>query len=580
MFSKHFQGELQYLREVGRLFGEAHPESAGLLVERGGDPDVERLLEGFAFLTARIRERVDDAVPEIVGALAELLLPQYARTLPACSIVEFVPTAGSVRARQRVPRGAEVSSGPVDGTTCRFRTTADVDLLPLVLVDVTSDRIGSTSPTLSATFQTQGADAVFRPEGFRLYLHAEPSVATTLLLWFARHLRDVVVTGPDGAAVHLGPDAVRLSGFDAENSLFPWPRLAPTGHRLLQEYLVLPLKFLFLDLVGLDRAASVADERFEVTFHFDRPPDLPGRVGRDVLRLFCSPVVNLFSVGAEPIPLDVPGKECLLRAASVRPAHMEVFSVDAVTGIRAGRAERVQYSPFFDYSHSARGGASDVAYYRLRRQRSTVDEGIDVGLSILTPRNVMPALVEETLSIDLTCTNRSLPTKLRAGDISTTSSVSAGVTKVRNITGVTRPLRPPLGSELHWRLLSHLALNVRSLADVGALRSVLALYNSLGEADEQASRSNRLRIEGIVSVAAHPARRLLEGAIVRGVRFEVELDERSHASRGDAFLFSAVLDELLAEHVTMNSFTELAVKLQPSQAEYAWTPRSGRRAIV
>src|SRR5688572_5458247 len=131
MFSKYYQGELQYLRELGREYGKAYPESAGMLVERGGDPDVERLLEGFAFLSARIRERAEDAVPEIVLQLADLLLPHYARTLPATSILELSPIPGAVRGRQRIARGAEVASVPVDGTSCRFRTTMDVDLLPL-----------------------------------------------------------------------------------------------------------------------------------------------------------------------------------------------------------------------------------------------------------------------------------------------------------------------------------------------------------------------------------------------------------------------------------------------------------------
>jgi type VI secretion system protein ImpG len=582
MFAKYYQAELQFLRELGRSFGETHPDSAAQLVERGGDPDVERLLEGFSFLTAQLRERADDAVPEIVVALADLLLPHYARTIPACSIVEFSPIPGAVRGRQRIDPGAEVASVPVDGTACRFRTTMPVDLLPLQLTELTADGVGSNTPSLRASFQLRGQahDAVFHPDGIRLYVHGELPAASTLFLWFLRHCDDVVVTGASGkkAPVRLGKAAIRPSGLDASHPMFPWPPFAPAGYRLLQEFFVLPSKLLFFDVVGLDRAASVAEEKFDLTFQFNRPPELPSRPARDALRLFCAPVVNLFATSADPIERSPTIHEHLLRGSDVSPIHAEIYSVDAVAGARSGRGERRVYHPFFDYRHAVEG--RDTAYYRVRRRPSVLDDGLDTYLSIVTPRNVAPSTEEETLSIDLTCTNRSLPAKLRTGDISAATSLSPTTAKFRNIAGVSRPVRPPLGSELHWRLLSHLALNQRSLGEAEALRSLLALYNFVERADEQVGRANRLRVEGIQRVAVEPAKCLLDGAPVRGARFALELDERNFASRGDAFLFGAVVDELLSQHVTLNSFTELILRLQPSQAEYAWAPRNGKRSLV
>jgi type VI secretion system protein ImpG len=249
-----------------------------------------------------------------------------------------------------------------------------------------------------------------------------------------------------------------------------------------------------------------------------------------------------------------------------------------VVGARAGRAERRSYARFFDFTHAAMG-PKDAGYFSLRRRRSELDDSIDTYLSVMTPRDVAPLTGEETLSVDVTCTNRGLPARLRVGDISVPTPSSPTTAKFRNIGAVTRPVRPPLGSELHWRVLSHLSLNQRSLADTSTLRALLGLYNFIAEADEQVGLANRLRVEAIREVRATPARRILEGAAVRGVRFAIELDERSFASRGDAFLFGAVIDELIAQHVTMNAFTELVAKLQPSQAEYTWVPRNGRRPI-
>lgn len=135
MFSKYYQSELSYLRELGMEFAEANPSLAGLFAEQGGDPDVDRLLEGFAFLTARIRERIDDAVPEVIDALAEMIVPQYTRTLPAVSVVEFLPQQTALRGRHKLPAGTEVGSRPVEGTSCLFRTTVDLELMPLTIQD-------------------------------------------------------------------------------------------------------------------------------------------------------------------------------------------------------------------------------------------------------------------------------------------------------------------------------------------------------------------------------------------------------------------------------------------------------------
>jgi type VI secretion system protein ImpG len=591
MFSKYYEAELDYLRQLGRQFAAAHPESAGLLAERGGDPDVERLLEGFAFLTARLRERVDDAVPEVGLQLLDLLLPHYARTIPACSIVEFQPLV--VRGRQRIERGTEVASIPIstaehsDGvdavsTRCRFRTTMDVDLLPLALDAVASDGIGGRAPTIRASFRVSAHayQAVFAPEGLRLHVDGEPGAASTLFLWFARHLEDVVVSGASGKTppVRIGRSSVRLTGLTTMNPLVPWPRVSPMAYQRLYELFVLPAKFLFFDVVGLDRASAAAEEAFHITFEFCRPPELPARPERSSLRLYCTPVVNLFATSADPVTRTPERGEHLLRAAELPPQHAEIFSVDQVLGALAAQGERRLYRPLSEYGRTVNG--TPAPYYRVRRATSVLDDGLDTYLSIVAPRDAAPLDRTEVLSIDLTCTNRSLPARLRTGEICEATASSPLTARFRNIRGVSRPTRPPLGSEIPWRLLSHLRRSQQSLASADGLRELLGLYNFAELADEQVGRANALRIEGIRAVAEQPITRLLSLSPVRGSQISVQLDERNYASRGDAFLFGAALDELFAEHVSINAFTELVVTLEPSLAEYRWTPRSGSRPIV
>lgn len=580
MFSKYYQSELSYLREVGKEFARLNPTLAGLLSERGGDPDVERLLEGFAFLTARIRERMDDAVPEVVHGLAELLLPHYLRTLPACSIVEFSPNAKALRGRQRVPAGSLLAATPVEGTSCLFRTTTEVDLLPLTLQGVVLEPVPVSAPCLRLSFQgpDQGLREVLQPEGVRLFIHAEPGVSAMLMQWLQRHCRGVRVQGAGGESVRLGPQVIRAPGLEPEFPLLPWPRRAPEGLRLLQEYFTLPQKLLFFEVRGLHAAAPVVQgSRFELVFEFERPPALPARVGKDSFRLHCVPVINLFPAAAEPITHRIPGEEHLLRAAEVNPLHMEVYSVESVTGRRSADGERHVYHPFTDFTHG--GSRAEPTFYRLRRALSPINDGIDTWLSLGTPRDVAPGLEEETLSIAMTCTHRSLPAQLQVGDICIPTSNSPEAVQFRNIVPVTRPARPPLGAELHWRLLAHLAMNQRSLAEAGALRELLGLYNFQVLVDEPAARANQLRVDSLRGLESRQVTRFFRSAPVRGSHSTLELDEACFSGQGEAFLFGCVLERLLASHVTLNAFHQLTLRLHPSQAELPWPPRHGTQTL-
>jgi type VI secretion system protein ImpG len=580
VFGKHYQSELVYLRAMGKAFALANPSIAGLLAERGGDPDVERLLEGFAFLTGRIRERIDDCVPEVIHDLTEMLLPHYLRPLPAASIVECQPLPGALRARHKLPRETEIASPPLEGTSCLFRTSAALDLLPVTVQDVVLDQAIGATPVVRVQLHAPQAalPTVFQPDGIRFFIHGDLPLASTLLLWIARHLKSAQVRGlASRAAVSLPPQAVRIAGFDPELPLVPWPRFAPGGYRHLQEYFALPQKFLFFDVRGLNTVA-VPEERFEIALQFERPPELPARVGKDNLRVNCVPVVNLFKASSDPVSLRALGEEHLLRAAGIPPEHMEIYSVDNAVGIPEGLGEKVPYEPFFAFGHGAQG--TEGRYYRLRRRMSPIDDGIDTYVSVSRPLDAGPGPGPETLSLDLTCTNRSLVGQLRIGDISQGTSGTPNLARFRNIVAVTKPVRPALGSELHWRLLSHLAATRFSLADVQVLRTMLDLYNVQGLVDQQSGRANRLRIEGVRQVEATAVRRLLGGAPVRGTRMALELDEAHFASVGDAFLFASVVDELLAARAGLNTFSELAVRLQPSQRDYAWPPRNGGRALL
>jgi type VI secretion system protein ImpG len=581
MFNKYYQDELTYLRQLGQEFANAYPQVGHMLAETGTDPDVERLLEGFAFLTGRIRQRLDSELPELTHAFVGLLWPHYLRPIPAMSVVQFRPAA-TLQDVQSIPRGTELDSVPVDGTRCRFRTVSDVPLYPFSVETTVLDVPLSKPATLTLGFgvSEKASLAKLNLGALRLYLHGEPAIRYGLYLWLCRHTRAVTYRAGD-RQVRIDHDMLSPAGFDDADALLPYPPDAFPGYRLLQEYFSLPEKFLFVDIHDLSPLARMAvDGRFEIIFEFDqRPPDNL-RVAPGSVRIGCTPVVNLQAVRSSPVRVDFEKTEYRLRADGPNPEHFEIFSVDRILGWTRGTVREHEYLPFFSYQHTAQPGSPKREYYQIRLRPASVGQGTETYLSFVTvdDAGIMPST--ETVAAELTCSNRNLPEKLRPGDINVATSQSPSFAVFENISQVTPSVSPPLEGRLLWRLISHQSLNFLSLANIESLRGILGLYNFHALVDRQASRANELRLAGITSVTARPDEILRHGATYRGIAVSLDLHEDHFAGEGEMFLFASVLNRFLNLYVTMNAFTRLRVKGTQQGGVYEWPPMLGQHTLL
>ncbi|MDC0721103.1 type VI secretion system baseplate subunit TssF [Nannocystis bainbridge] len=573
-FSHYYKSELAFITEMARAFAEANPATAGLLKERSSDPDVERLIEAFAFQAAGIRARMDAVAPSIVHGLAELLLPHYLRPLPAATIVEFQPNMRALRNRHKVAKGRVLQSRLVEGTACKFRTCWDVDLAPVEVVDATLDDSVAARPAIKITLRLSetGKGVLAECERLRFFLHhREPSLPATLMMWLSRHFTGASAkTGEgEGGTVQLGAKAIELVGLSRDTAVFPWPDTAPTGYRAILEYFTLPEKYHFFDLLGLDKVKLTTNE-LTLRLEFERPPPLPTQVGKDTFRLHCTPAVNLFEVAAEPVQYSPLEREHLLRADGVDPRHMEVYEVRGVTGVGRATNTRRQFLPFYRFTHA--GAARSTPHYSLRRVEA-IDDGVDTYITLDEPAGSAPTQ-EESVSIELVCTNRGLPRELQPGQITETTP-GAMFRGYENITQVTAPIRVPLGSEALWRMLSHLAIGQRGLVEVEALRALLGLYNLQGLGNVQIGRGNERQIESVRRLQRETVTRLVYGIPIRAVRTRIELDESGFPSAGNAFVFGGVLNALFGSLVSLNAASEVVITLVPSKAEFAWPVQIG-----
>jgi type VI secretion system protein ImpG len=586
MFNKYYQDELTFLREMGREFSQAYPALAHMLAERGSDPDVERLLEGFAFLAGRIRHKLDDEFPEVTHGLLNLLWPHYLRPIPSLSILQFRPVPNAVRDKVRIRRGTEVASVPVEGTRCRFRTCYDVDLYPIELnVADLEEKPGSPLSLRLGFLLSEGVQLKqLDLDTLRLFIWGEPEVANLIYLWFGRNLKEIVfqgfLEGRPSQRVVLPASSVKVAGFSEEEALLPYPQSSFAGFRLLQEYFALPAKFMFIDVGGLRRAAELeTGGSFELHFHFKPGPEKVPRVALENFCLFSTPVINQFPHTADPIRLEHNRVEYRIRPASVDASHYEIYSVDRVVGWAEGEVLPREYAPFYAFTHDV-GEGQEPVFYQTRLRSSVAGNGTETFIAFVSEQGEHLLPPSETISIDLTCTNRYLPGHLRVRDIREATGDSPEFATFHNITRVTAPVHPPLDQGLHWRLLSHLALNYLSLVSTEALRSILELYNFNALYDRQAARENQLRLDSIQRVRSTPMDWLFRGVPIRGTAIEVELLEADFAGEGDLYLFSCILNEVFALYATLNSFTRLTVRGAKQGEVYQWAPRLGNQILV
>lgn len=587
MFSRYFTEELTYLRDVGREFSRAYPQLAPMLGEGGQDPSVERLLEGVSFLTARIREKLDDEVPEAIHALAQMLFPQLIRALPSACILELMPQTGTVREPIIVSRTSEFASVPVEGTQCRFRSTADVLVTPWEVEDVVCESIPGGRQQLRISLRVHA-----NPEGFdntpiRFHIAAERRAALDVLRHMYQAVEDVAVLqpGPQGSRpreISLGAQSFQLTGFGDDEALLEGDRRVLPGFRLLQEYYALPEKFAFFDLLGLARGmkGGAQVDRYDVVIRCRGTFPEASAITKDWVRLHCVPVVNLFSAAADPIRTTPRQSRYRMRVAGLPPPTGEVHAVTRVYYAPHGSGERREIPPFYSFSHAGKREGAGRIFYDLHVHPNPTTNGTDTFLSFGTARDagVMPDT--EVISCDLVATNGRLASLVRVGDIRMTLPTSPVVARFKNITAATPYVPAPVGRELAWRALAHAAMNLRSLTELPVLGSLMEVYNFHALVDRQALRANELRINALREIKLKPAERIHRGAVVRGVDVELSADEDGFLGEGDIFLFSAVLDRVLADYVSINSFSRLSVSTTSTKAMFAWPARSGSTTLV
>jgi len=605
---RYYREELDYLRQLGKLLAQEKPYLARFLADKGGDPDAERLMEAFAFLSGSLRQKLEDEFPEFTHGLINMLWPNYLRPVPSMTVVEYNPVATQFCAPVQVCRDELICSSPVRVTSpgrhiltgntatpapvCQFTLARDVWLQPLHIRDV---RNASTlkEGVIEVDLFTEGhvSPSTLDLNKLTFWLGNEDDYTRQqLYLWFSERLMDAEITAGDKLLSQ--PDLwLDAAGFEREDALLPWPKNVHNGYRVLQEYFCYPEGFFFFhlrDVIPLPENFPVSAFTLRLRFNQSLPVDI--KLRKDSLRLHCTPAVNLFPQYAEPVRPNGSTPQYALRASQKTPEHYDIFQVKSVSSKVAlsdetsGPVKKIHILPEFEgFQHQIEYSRQrEVVYWHHRTWTSLFHQGLDHALAFVHADGSQPDNSRtngKDFTALLVCTNRMLPALLHTGDICVAVNKNPAVASFSNVTRPTRPLYPVTDGDMHWSLISCMNLNYLSLLDREALIQVLRTFDLPGVHHPQQARLSAQKLDAIEKLDTRPVDRLFKGVPVRGLSTTLWINPAPFICEGEIYLLGTVLSHFFALYASINSFHCLKIINTESQEAWEWQ-HTGQHALM
>jgi type VI secretion system protein ImpG len=611
----YYNSELRHLREMAGEFAREFPKIAGrLALDRDAkeicpDPYVERLLEGFAFLAARVHLKLDAEFPRFTQTLLETIYPHYLAPVPAMGVAHFEPDSREPGPEEGflLERGTALRSVD-DETRCQFRTAHDLRLWPLRITEAryyTRDIVALELPgaleakaAISIRLQTNAGRKLeeLKLDRLPIFIRGSDEIPISIYEQIFTRASHVVLQATKGTRQFreiLPASTIRRLGFGEEEAILPNGPRSFEGYRLLKEYFACPQRFLFFELTRLAQAVQRSDaDRLDIIIALRAPePRLDNRVDASTFALFCTPIVNLFRKRLEPILISDRFSEFHIVPEKTRPIDFEVYQIEEVIGVTASSNQEQKFEPFY---RARSEGEPSSAYYTVHRAPRVLTAkekkfgavssyaGSEVFISLVDTKAAPYPRRLSQLNLTALCTNRHLPLQspISIGETDLTTELYAPVTSIRWMVGPTAPVVSTAEGGPAWRVISHLSLNYLSLLDAKegegavALRELLKLYVNPNDL------FTLRQIDGIRSAVSKPIIRrvTIPGPLTfaRGLEVKVVMDESAFEGSG-IFVLGAVLAQFLARYVSINSFTETVIVSERRGEVIRWPSLMGKR---
>ncbi|MBN2834405.1 MAG: type VI secretion system baseplate subunit TssF [Candidatus Delongbacteria bacterium] len=579
----YYLRELNTLRTEGVEFAKMNPGLSSFLSQEGQDPDVERLLEGFAFLTGKLRQKFDEELPEVSNSLVQLLWPNYVRPIPSYAIIKFNAPKNSTETAVVLRDTQVLAEKSLDGVICKFKTCYETKVMPLEIEDVeylVSGQKSSIELQLKMTSKGSLSDINFEP--LRIFLGGSKFMSRELFLFLNRYIEKIELIIEDEEnntkALELPKDSIKSVGFNAAETILPYPSNIFDAYIVLHEYFCYQEKYLFVDLFNLQNIKNISDSfvsnanKFTIKISFSKYFNATQSPGRDDFFLYCTPVVNLFESDSIPIRKSSHEDEYMLMPSELSKSQCEVFSILNVRGWVQSKNRYQDYFPFESFVNVDENYEYYSSKVKLNDTQNRTETYLRFSASQKTAQNIEHN--NAVVSVRMLCTHRDLPSKLHLGAICSVDANSNCSVEFKNLTIPSISYPPPIGGDFLWKIISNMSLNYLSIKDIKTLKVILKTYDFLGENDLRQKKKTTSILEGLTSITTKRTEMIYEGMAIRGLETEITLDPSKFIGVGEAYLFSSVLNEFLSLYSSINSFHRFIVNIENYEI-FSWTPKIG-----
>lgn len=589
IFNDYYKKELISLRTNGLEFSKQNPGLSSYLSKEGQDPDVERLLEGFAFLSGSLNQLLDQELPEVAHTLVQILWPNYIRVIPSYSIIQYESNKES-NETIIINKNTEVLNKVKANTKqCRFKTVYDTTILPFELekVDYFANNKKSSLELIFKVFNTSTLKEISINK-LRIFLNGSKFIAYDLYLFLTRYVENITICLKDInneiiKNIVIDKNSIKPVGFNSNEYMLPYSKNLFEGYILLQEYYCFRDKFLFVDIENLEQIKNIDEnllnscKNFEIKIDFTKTFTNQEIPTKENFILYATPIINIFSTDAVPIKKSIENDEYLIEPIELTKEEGEVFSIENVRSWSDKTSSYEDLLPFEEFEHSL----ENRDFYSVRTKTSNNADRTNtyIRFSNLTRETVL-SNINVTVSLKLLCTNRNIPSTLGIGDINL-SKIGVNLKnrpfKNINIPSISYP--PPIAKDFLWRVISNMSLNYLSLTDVSVLKKILEVYDFYGAYDLKQRERNRNNLEGIVSIEHSKCEYIDKGYPIRGNSIKIKIDKTKFSTLGEAYLFCNVLNEFFTLYGTINSFHKLTVEVL-NEDTFEWPIKIGRKNII
>ncbi|MBG3080240.1 type VI secretion system baseplate subunit TssF [Proteus mirabilis] len=593
MSSNHyFDNELSYLDKLELYVATEKPQLINQISEKVRDPDAARLLDGIAYLSGNLREQIDRQFPELTNSLVNMLWPAYARPFPSMTVMEY-RTEPSQEYAIKITKGQPFISHPLyvqndlaqndddNWHQCQFTQCRNLWVLPIQITHITQNK-----DTLDIHFslnQLQSLAAVGL-EKLCIYLNGFSYTTTQLFYLLNSKIKKAKITTVKHQ-ITLEHFSVEPIGFHAEDSLLPYPKNSYEGYRLLQEYFCFPEAFLSLAIKGLDNLPpALKSDAFTLSIQFEY--DIPEAmlITEENIKINCVPAVNLFKSESEAINLTGKETEYVLNKSHKKQDCYDIFSINTIQGWRYIPNQKsyiTRYTAFESFHHqNNQENPERTGYYRLKIAHHKSHYGYQHTLSFVRNNEENLLDCEESISVSMNCTNRTLTSSLSSHSIRFDEHTAiSGISSTSNIIKPTKALYPLLGNTLYWSELTNLSINYQSLLSLTALKQILQLYDFKATFYQQSARQSQKYLDAITDLKTESIEYLYKGLPVRGVKTTLSIHQNAFISEGAMYLFCSVLAQFFTLYTSVNMFHELEVINLDNKEVYLWPAKINQQIL-